>query len=127
MNNFLTQVSNPQYGDMYGAYLVEIYASNTETSQQAIAIAQKEVENRPTPMSYDLLAHAYYGNRDYKKALSITQEHVIGKTHEPMAQFHTAQIYKALDMQSELAPIKKELLETSFELGPVTYKEIKSL
>ena len=127
MNNFLAQVSNPQYGDMYGAYLVEIYASNTETSQQAIAIAQKEVENRPTPMSYDLLAHAYYGNGDYKKALSITQEHVIGKTHEPMAQFHTAQIYKALDMQSELAPIKKELLETSFELGPVTYKEIKSL
>ena len=127
MKNFLTKVSNPQYGDMYGAYLVEIYATNPETSQQAITLAQKEVENRPTPMSYDLLAHAYYGNGDYKKALNIAQKHVIGKTHEPMAHFHTAQIYKALDMQSELAPVKKELLETSFELGPVTYKEIKNL
>ncbi|AWH73034.1 cell surface protein [Dokdonia sp. Dokd-P16] len=127
LNNFLSRVSNPNYGDMYGAYLVEIYAGNPETSQQAITIAQKEVNNRPTPMSYDLLAHAYYGNGDYKKALSITQEHVIGKTHEPMAQFHTAQIYKALDMKNELAPIKEELLETSFELGPVTYKEIQNL
>jgi len=127
MNNFLEQVSNPQYGDMYGAYLVEIHAANPETSQQAITLALKEVENRPTPMSYDLLAHAYYGNGDYKKALEIAQEHVIGYTYEPMAQFHTAQIYKALDMQNELAPIKKELLEASFELGPVTYKEIQNL
>ncbi|WP_035336008.1 tetratricopeptide repeat protein [Dokdonia sp. PRO95] len=127
LNNFLSRVSNPSYGDMYGAYLVEIYASKPETSQQAITLAQKEVNNRPTPMSYDLLAHAYYGNGDYEKALSITQEHVIGKTHEPMAQFHTAQIYKALDMKNELAPVKEELLETSFELGPVTYKEIQNL
>lgn len=112
---------------MYGAYLVELYASQPETADKAIALAKREVSNRPTPMSYDLLAHAHYGKGDYAQALIIAEEHVIGKTYEPVAQFHTAQIYKALGMQKDLTPLKKELLETSYELGPVTYSQIKNL
>ncbi len=124
---FINSATAINYGDMYGAYLVELYASKPETAGRAITLAKKEVSNRPTPMSYDLLAHAHYGKGEYKQALKIAQDHVIGKTYEPAAQFHTAQIYKALGMQKDLTPIKEELLETSYELGPVTYSEIKNL
>lgn len=127
IQTFLTQSAAPAYGDMYGAYLVEIYAADSNTAGKAITLAQKEVANRPTPMSYDLLAHAYYASGQYEKALEIAKNHVIGKTHEPMAHFHTAQIYKALDMQTELAPLKEELLEANYELGPLVYKEILDL
>ncbi len=123
---FLERVSNIQYGDMYGAYLVEVYASNENTAPEALELAKKEVRNRPTPMSYDLLAHAYYANGEYEKALEVAEEFVIGKTYEPLALFHTAQIYKALGLNDRLAPIKEELLETSYELGPVMYQEIKN-
>ncbi|EAQ38057.3 hypothetical protein MED134_12841 [Dokdonia sp. MED134] len=124
---FINSATAINYGDMYGAYLVELYASQPETADKAIALAKKEVSNRPTPMSYDLLARAHYGKGDYAQALIIAEEHVIGKTYEPVAQFHTAQIYKALGMQKDLTPLKKELLETSYELGPVTYSQIKNL
>ena len=127
IEEFLRLTANPDYGDMYGAYLVEIYAASPSDASKAIELAKKEVTNRPTPLSYDLLAHAYYGAGQFDKALQITKEHVIGKTHEPMAHFHTAQIYKALAMNKELSPIKTALLETSYELGPLVYKEIQEL
>lgn len=125
-DSFLKKVSNPLYGDMYGAYLVDIYASRNE-ADKAIKIAEKEVANRPTPASYDLLAHAYLANGDAQKALKIAEEKVIGKTYEPKATYHTALIYKELNMIEELSPLKEELLDTAYEMGPVTYSSIKSL
>ncbi len=124
---FINSATAANYGDMYGAYLVELYASQPETVDKAITLAKKEVNNRPTPMSYDLLAHAHYANGEFKKALNIAQNHVIGKTYEPVALLHIAQIYKALNMQENLSPLKNELLEANYELGPVTYSEIKML
>ena len=90
-------------------------------------ISQKEIENRPTPQSYDLLAYTYQQKGDYKKALAIAEKHVANKTHEPVAQYHLAEIYKANGLYDRVVPIKKELLEASYELGPITTRAIKNL
>jgi hypothetical protein len=60
-------------------------------STYSIKIAKIEVDHRPTPDSYDLLAWSYLNRKD--KALEIAK-YVVGKSFEPKVH-HLAMIYKS--------------------------------
>lgn len=122
---FIRAVEASEYGAMYNAYLVEFYAD--KDPEQALEIAQKEVDNRATPETYHLLALAQLKNGYKEQALEIIENYVEGKTFEPMAQYHSALVYKANGLEKKVKPLKSELLEASFELGPVLTKKIKML
>ncbi|WP_299210077.1 tetratricopeptide repeat protein [uncultured Dokdonia sp.] len=124
---YFEAIKNPAYGVMYNTYTAEILLGKEGRYDEALAIAQQEVENRPTPQSYDLLAYVYQQKGDYKKALDIAEKYVANKTYEPVANYHLAEIYKANGLYDRVAPIKKELLDASYELGPVTTSAIKNL
>lgn len=130
-NNYIAAykkaIKNTQYGEMYNAYNAKLFAEDTTLIDSAITISKKEIENRATPQSYDLLAWAYYNKGDYKKALDIVNNHIINKTFEPEVLYHVAEIYKANNMNDELQPLKKELLGATYELGPVTEIKINQL
>ncbi|OYU84428.1 MAG: hypothetical protein CFE24_06685 [Flavobacterium sp. BFFFF2] len=115
------------YGAMYNKYNALIYADDKNTAHQALEIAKVEIDHRPTPDSYDLMAWAYYNLGEYKKALDIEQKYVVGQSFEPKLQFHLATIYKANNMMDKVAPLKEELLKSSFELGPNLEKKIRQL
>ena len=115
------------YGAMYNKYNTLLYADNKSTASLALEIAKVEITHRPTPDSYDLLAWSYYNMGDSKKALEIAQKYVVGKSFEPKLNYHLAIIYKANKMDYKIAPIKKELLTSTFELGPNMEKKIISL
>lgn len=121
---YLSLINDHQYGVMYNTYKAEIYAENVLTADKSIKIAQTEVEERPTAMSYDLLAWSYLKNGHKKKALEIAKTYVIGQTFEPTALLHIAQILKANDLEKETKKLKKELLDCAYELGPVAYEEV---
>ena len=124
-NKFITTVEAPAYGGMYNTHLIEIY---TETNpERALLLAEKEVTNRATPETYHLLAYAQLKTGNKEKALQTIETYVVGKTFEPLAQYHTALIYKANGMHSKVTSLKKELLDASFELGPVLTKKIEKL
>ena len=125
LNTYFKAIDNPNYGDMYNVYSSKILAETK--SEKAIALAKIEVENRPTPLSYDLLAWSYFNNNNPTEALKIVEQHVVGKTFEPEAQYHVAEIYKANGKLKEVAELKKELQEASYELGPLTSRVISSL
>ncbi|WP_299334623.1 cell surface protein [uncultured Psychroserpens sp.] len=120
-------VKNEAYGDMYNAYNVLLYTDKNSNLDEAIAIAQTEVENRPTPQSYDLLAWAYFSNGNLDAALQITEEHIIEKTFEPAILYHVAEIYKAAGETEKIKPLKDELLASIYELGPTMEVEINNL
>ncbi|MAP55009.1 tetratricopeptide repeat protein [Altibacter sp.] len=124
-NKFVTAVSQPQYGAMYNAYLIEIYSE--EDPQRALEMAKQEVANRATPETYHLLALAQLKAGNEKEALQTIQDHVVGKTFEPMAAYHTALVYKANGMEKEVAPLKEDLLTAEFELGPVLTQKVRQL
>ncbi|WP_299677301.1 hypothetical protein [uncultured Dokdonia sp.] len=124
---YLKAIQNPEYGDMYNMHTAEVLVSEKEAYDTALAIAQKEVNNRPTPQAYDLLAYVYQQKGDFKKALDIAETYVAHKTFEPVAQYHLAEIYKANKLENLVAIIKKELLDASYELGPVTMSAIENL
>jgi tetratricopeptide (TPR) repeat protein len=124
--DFMQRVSDPAYGGMYNAYKIAELIDAGKT-QDAVNLARVEIQNRATPETYDLLGYALLKNGEDKAALENHQEYVLGKTFEPKAQYHTALIYKANGMEEEVAALKKELLETEYEMGPVVYKKITAL
>lgn len=124
-STFLEKANNPAYGAMYNAYKIELYAD--ENPKMALELAQTEVNNRATPEAYHLLALAQLKNGMKEEALKTIENHVEGKTYEPMALYHSALVYKANNKADKLAPIKEELLETEYEMGPVLYAEIERL
>lgn len=127
-NSFLKKVSKGDYGDMYNAYLIDVLATGTkEERSRALEIAEAEVKNRATPETYDLLGYAMLMNDKESAALANHQEHVIGKTFEPVAQMHTAQIYRTNNMDEEANALISELKESRYELGPETIKIIEKI
>lgn len=115
------------YGAMYNKYNTLIYADEKVNAAKAVEIAKIEVDHRPTPDSYDLLAWSYLNNGQPKKALEIAQKHVIGKSFEPKVQYHLAMIYKANKEIQKVAPIKQDLLASLYELGPNFEKKVNQL
>ncbi|MCB4808865.1 tetratricopeptide repeat protein [Tamlana sp. 62-3] len=120
-------IINPLYGDMYNKYTVLLYAENDKKSAKALEIAYNEIEKRPTPQSYDLLAWTFYNHGDAKEAMQIMDKYVVGKTTEPEVLFHLAKIYNANGKLKEVKSLKDELLQSTFELGPIMTQEINSI
>ena len=127
INKYMSMLENTNYGAMYNSYNVILFAQEKSTSPKALAIAKVEVEHRPTPVSYDLLAWSYYNLGDKQKALEIEQKYVEGKSFEPKLNYHLAVIYKANNKLDKIWPIKEELLKSTFELGPNLERKINSL
>ena len=124
---YFKMLNTINYGAMYNKYNTLIYADDKNTASMALEIAKIEINHRPTPDSYDLMAWSYYNLGDTKKALEIEQKYVVGKSFEPKLNYHLAMIYKANKMDAKIAPIKEELLKSTFELGPNMEKKIISL
>ena len=127
LNEYFTMLNTINYGAMYNKYNTLIYADDKNTAAKALEIAKIEIDHRPTPDSYDLLAWSYYNLGDSKKALAIEEEYVVGKSFEPKLNYHLATIYKANNLNQKVTPIKKELLKSTFELGPNLEKKIINL
>ena len=127
LDNYAIAVENPDYGAMYNVYNVGMYLERTEQYNRALRVAEMEVNNRPTPGSYDLLAYSYFKLGEEDKALEIVKKYIEGKTFEPGILFRTAQIYKATGEYSKVEELKAELLGAIYELGPAMESKILSL
>lgn len=124
---YFTSVKNPKYGDMYNQHNAILYLEELKNGQQASVIIEEEIKNRPTPQSYGLLAWASYQKGNFQEALIIAEKYVKGKTYEPEAMYHLAEIYKANGLLSNAKELKKELIESSYELGPLMTAKIQNI
>ena len=91
------------------------------------SVIQEEITNRPTPESYDLLAWAAFKRGNTQESLRIAKKYIEGKSHEPEVLYHLAEIYKANKMEEAKNVLKKELLDSSYELGPVFLAKIQKI
>jgi tetratricopeptide (TPR) repeat protein len=127
LDKYYMAMQNPSYGDMYNAYNASLYLEQTGQYEKALMIAEKEVENRPTPHSYDLLAYGYLKIGKKDKALQVVEDYIEGKTFEPNILYHAAEIYKANGRMSKVVELKKELSGAAYELGPDMASRITKL
>jgi hypothetical protein len=125
MQQFFTLANNPLYGDMYNTH--KIMALVKTDPDKALQLAQKEVANRPAPQSYQLLALAQLASNQKQEALATITSFVAGKTSDPMALLHSAQVYKASGVLDKVTALKTALLPASYELGPEIFKQVSAL
>ena len=85
------------------------------------------MDNRTTPQSYQLLALAQLASNQKQEALATITSFVAGKTSEPMALLHSAQVYKANGVLDKVTALKTTLLPASYELGPEVYRQVTAL
>ena len=127
INKYLVKLQESNYGEMYNAYNVLLFSETLNKKNEAIKIAEREIQNRPTPESYDLLAWAYYNMGDFEKAYEIAKEFTINKSHEPNILFHNELILKANNKLTNENSNKVELIESLYELGPNLESQVKSI
>jgi len=127
MDSYFQKVRNPEYGDMYNAYNLNLYVNETQQFDKAITLAQKEVQNRPTPESYSWLAFSYLKNGNKEKAKELIDTYVLNKTFEPALLYHVAKVYKAHGELEKVKELKGELIRALYELGPNMEKQIQEL
>jgi tetratricopeptide (TPR) repeat protein len=124
ISNFLRQMQGNAYGEMYNKYLVQVYTEELADHHTAFELARKEVENRPTPETYDMLAWVFYNAGQKEKAFIIARNNVWKRTFEPVAAYHTAIIFADNGMKKEAKALLEECRESSFELGPIVTKDV---
>jgi tetratricopeptide (TPR) repeat protein len=124
---YFGQMEKKEFGEMYNSYNAKLFADQPSSVNKAITLAEREISNRPTPQSYDLLAWAYLKSGQKEKALKVAQQHIEGKTYEPEAAYHLAEIYAANGQKEKSKSFKSELLASVYELGPNTEKAIQKL
>lgn len=127
LQQYFKMLEAKNYGVMYNKYNALLFADKQNTVNKALEIAKIEVEHRPTPDSYDLLAWSYFKLGYKKKALEIANKYIRDKTYEPVPSYHLAEIYKANNLKQISDKIKEELINSQFELGPNMMKKIQML
>ena len=127
MDHFLQKASNKDYGAMYRPHLIRLHLETTGKFHKAIAMALKEVNNRPTPESYALLAYSHFKNGDTELALDLVKKHIYGQTFEPNILLQVAEIFKASGAEKEVQLLKEELSGATYELGPKAALKMQSL
>lgn len=123
---FLTEAEKSIYRDMYNGYLIDIYISKGDLNK-AGWLALREVKNRPTPLSYASLAWVYELQGEQQEALRIIQDHVEGKSYEPVVLYTLGKIYSSNRMQTKAREFLLQAEEASFELGPIVSNEVQQL
>ena len=121
--DFIDRVeNNDDYGLMYQKDMIEIYA--VKDPGESIKLARIELENRSTPLVYSLLAYAHLGNNDIERSIQILEDHVQGRTFEPIALYFSAWIFHKSGRIDMLEDLRVKIEEAQFELGPLRIKEL---
>lgn len=116
---FLTETQQPQYGDMYNKYIFDLYVNEANGGAKAMAIAQTEIRNRPTPESYYLLSRAYLKNGNPTMALQTAQLYVENKCFEPAVLYYLGVLYQQVGNKHKANDYLQQASESSVELGPL--------
>jgi tetratricopeptide (TPR) repeat protein len=125
LDQFVNEVSDSRYGDMYNKYVFYIMSDDRKDLNKALAIAETEITNRPTPQSYDLLAWAYYRMGKKDEALRVAKTYVENRNHEPDALYHLGVMYAHTGNIKKARYYLQEAKNSGFELGPVLTEKIQ--
>jgi tetratricopeptide (TPR) repeat protein len=124
VNAFMKTVASPLFGNMYNRHLALLYADEKNNLNAAVKIARKEINVRPTPESYDLLAWTLFRSGETDHAITILKDFVEDRTSEPEALYHMGMIYQSADLDKSRSYLLRAR-QSAFELGPVKTRNIE--
>ncbi len=96
LDAFLEKVKSQTCHKMYQKYLALLEVEENRNYKKAREMSLREIRNRPSPQSYDLLAWTHFKKGEINEALKIASRYVEHKTFEPEATYHLGMIYMSV-------------------------------
>lgn len=115
---FITSAERPKHYNLYKSYLIDYYLSNEDCTNEAMDIAQEEIQARRTPSTYLQLAKAHHHLGQNTLAKDILQDHVISHTYEPNILYEAGMLLVQMDEKKAARHILSQVADAKFELGP---------
>jgi hypothetical protein len=124
-NEFEAQASQPVYGLMYSKYLIDLYTGILNEPAKALAIAEKEIINRPTPQTYAWYVWALFNNNKNEKAYAVFRNSVSGKPLEGPELYYMGKMMQGLKKGYNAQEFFKAAYKNRYDLSPAKQKDLE--
>lgn len=124
---FEKRATDSLYGNMYNKYLIELYTGILNNPQKAVALAQKELDNRATPQTYAWYAWSLVTAGNKAEAYKVYEQHVSGKPLEGLELYQMGKLMQALDKGYNAQQFFKEAYKNKYDLSPGIVKDIEKV
>ena len=125
--SFVQAATNPVYGRMYNKYLIDIYTTVLHQPAKALALAEEELNNRPTPQVYAWLAWSLFCNNEKEKASNIFTEYVSGKPLEGPELYYMGKLMQGLNKGYNAEQFFKAAYKNRYDLSPAKAEELEKM
>ncbi|GAC1442379.1 MAG: hypothetical protein NVSMB63_10630 [Sediminibacterium sp.] len=123
--DFVTKAGDSIYGNMYNKYLIECYTGILASPQQAVFIAEKELNNRSTPQTYAWYVWCLHKANQDAKAMEVYQAHVSGKPLEALELYWMGKIMKDMGKGYNAGEFFKAAEKNRYDLSPQKEKDLQ--
>lgn len=124
-NKFVAQAGQPVYGLMYSKYLIDLYTGILNEPAKAVALAEREIINRPTAQTYAWYVWALFNNNEKEKAYSIFRNAVSGKPLEGPELYYMGKLMQGMDKGYNAQQFFKAAYKNRYDLSPAKQKDLE--
>ena len=122
---YVQQVSNIAYGNMYNKYLIELYTGILHNPEKAETIAGNELRNRATAQTYAWYAWSLYANNKRDEAYKVYQQHISGKPLEGLELYWMGKLMSGLGKGYNAKEYFKAAMQNRYDLSPDMKKDLE--
>ncbi len=122
---FESIVTQPAYGNMYNKYLLILYSGILNNPVKALAIANAEILNRPTPQSYAWYVWALYKNNRLSEAEKYYKQFVSGKPLEGLELYWMGKYMAAINKPYNANQFFSLAEKNKYDLSPSMMKDLQ--
>ena len=124
-NEFAAQAAQPVYGLMYSKYLIDLYTGILNDPAKAVALAEREIINRPTPQTYTWYVWALFSNNEKEKAYKVFRSGVSGKPLEGPELYYMGKMMQGLNKGYNAQEFFKAAFKNRYDLSPAKQKDLE--
>ena len=122
---FVKLATDPVYGDMYNKYTIEAYTGILKDPAKAIAIAERELQNRRTPQTYAWLAWSLAAAGRIQEAYIIFKKNISGKPLEGQELYWMGKVMKLAGKGYNADEFFKAAEKNKYDLSPAMIKDLQ--
>jgi Tfp pilus assembly protein PilF len=117
-NDFTTIANDSVYGGMYRKYLIELYTGILHQPVKALELAEKEINNRPTPQTFAWYCWSLVCNHKTEQAYQIYKRYISGKPLEGLELYYMGKLMLRLNKGYNAQQFFEAAHKNRYDLGP---------
>lgn len=124
--DFVHQVTQPAYGNMYNKYLIELYTGILQQPTSAENIAVRELQNRTTAQTAAWYAWTLYKNGKTAEAMQYYEQHISGKPLEGLELYWMGKMMQGVNKAYNARQYFKAAYKNRYDLCPYMIKDLEA-